>query len=50
MTTETKPKKSYFNRKKHEKPQEEKPAAAEAEAQPQERKYEPIRQRRKRAS
>jgi hypothetical protein len=41
MTTETKPKKSYFSRKKHEQQPEEKPAAAEAEAKPQERKYEP---------
>ena len=41
MTTETKPKKSYFSRKKNEKQPDEKPAAAEAEAQPQERKYEP---------
>ena len=41
MTTETKPKKSYFSRKKPEKPQKEKPATAEAQAQPQERKYEP---------
>jgi hypothetical protein len=41
MTTETKPKKSYFSRKKNEPQQNDTPAATETKATPEERKHEP---------